>query len=176
MAGQGPSRPDWFEFALLKLSVLGMIHSSHLHFILKHLVNMFIPLSIRWKLIWNPLLSHFTFLLAFESYLFPVCFTRHFHSFVYKTPDIVLSVEYEYKILAIICMTSLCNETARPSKTHQNIFCLFLCVFTLSTVGSLTEARWNLAAKASSRSEGRRGAVAGEFQGLLKVAKNTLNK
>jgi len=59
-------------------------------------------------------------------------------------------------------MTSLCNETARtlspPFYTPKPFLSIFVRVSTLSTIGSLAEARWNLAAKASFRLTGRRGA------------------
>jgi len=106
---------------------------------------------------------HFTFLLDFESDFFPNCYTLHSSAFVYKTPDIVLWVEYEYKILAIKCMmTSLCNETAwtlsPPFYTPKPFLSIFVRVSTLSTIGFLAEARWNLAAMASFRLTSRRGA------------------
>ena len=86
MADQGLTRPNWFEFALLKLSLLGIVRSSDLHFILKHLVNMFIPLSILYleAYLESFKLSHFTFLFALESYLFFqfVLLVTFIHSFI----------------------------------------------------------------------------------------------
>ena len=60
-------------------------------------------------------------------------------------------------------MTSLCNETAwtrsPPFYTPKPFLSIFVRVSTLSTIGFLAEARWNLAAMASFRLTGRRGAV-----------------
>ena len=60
-------------------------------------------------------------------------------------------------------MTSLCNETAwtrsPPFYTPKPFLSIFVRVSTLSTIGFLAEARWNLAAMASFRLTSRRGAV-----------------